>query len=162
MSHQSALNDLIVLLLEDDALISIDTEDALVSLGAARVLVAHTIDESEEIIARETIHAAVLDLVIGRGKSDALACRILERGIPVIFASGFDNSASLPEELRARPHRRQALLPPGALRRPQPSPRPRGNPPTARELGSPTGTPRLPVTLTACNRKRPQALCRGC
>jgi len=103
LSHQSALNDLIVLLLEDDALISIDTEDALVSLGAARVLVAHTIDESEEIIARETIHAAVLDLVIGRGKSDALACRILERGIPVIFASGFDNSASLPEELRAVP-----------------------------------------------------------
>jgi DNA-binding response OmpR family regulator len=95
-----ALQSLSILLLEDDALISLDTEDTLLALGAARVFVAHTIEEAEALMASERIDAAVLDLVIGRGKSDALACRLVESGVPVIFASGFGDTGGLPEPLR--------------------------------------------------------------
>jgi len=92
-----------ILLLEDDALISLDTEDALMALGAGRVLVAHTIEDAEALLASERIDAAVLDLVIGRGKSDALACRLVENGIPVVFASGFGDACGLADQLRGVP-----------------------------------------------------------
>ena len=105
IDRQSALQSACILLLEDDALISLDTEDTLLSLGAARVLVAHTIAEAEDLVARETIDAAVLDLVIGRNKSDAFAGRLVDRRIPVVFASGLGEAASLqlPEALRKIP-----------------------------------------------------------
>jgi CheY-like chemotaxis protein len=98
----SALHQRDILLLEDNALISIDTEDALLALGAGRVFVAHTIEEAEALIAHQRIDAAVLDLVIGRGKSDALASRLVADRVPVVFASGFGGGA-LPEALQAVP-----------------------------------------------------------
>ena len=98
-----AIEGAYILLLEDDALISIDSEEMLLSLGASRVLVAHTLAEAEAIVARERVDAAVLDLLIGRERSDAFAARLLARPIPVVFASGFADSTSLPEALRGVP-----------------------------------------------------------
>ena len=115
-----------ILLLEDDALICLDTEDILLSLGAAEVLVAHTIEEAEAILAREAVDAAVLDLVIGNHRCEALAQRLVTTAVPVIFASGFGDPASLPEMLRAvptveKPYSDQALHAAllSALRRPE-------------------------------------------
>ena len=99
----TALQDVRILLLEDDALICLDTEDVLLSLGAAEVLVAHTIDEAEAILARQAVDAAVLDLVIGNDRSEALAHRLVTTAVPVVFASGFGDPASLPEALRLVP-----------------------------------------------------------
>lgn len=108
------LKDIRILLLEDDALISLDTEDMLMSLGAARVFVAHTIAEAEAILARETVDAAVLDLVIGSDRCEELAQRLVSAPIPVVFASGFGDAESLPLELRTvptveKPYSSQAL-----------------------------------------------------
>jgi CheY-like chemotaxis protein len=101
MEPQS-LQDVRILLLEDDALISIDTEDMLLSLGASRVLVAHTIEEAEAIIAAEMVDAAVLDLLIGGGSCEDFAGRLAARPLPIVFASGFAGGP-LPEQLRAVP-----------------------------------------------------------
>lgn len=113
-TNSSALGDVRVLLLEDDALISLDTEDMLVSLGAARVHVAHSLEEAEDIIARETIDAAVLDLVIGSRRSEELALRLVERFLPVIFASGYDDTGAVADGLEQvpmvqKPYSAQAL-----------------------------------------------------
>jgi DNA-binding NtrC family response regulator len=91
-----------ILLLEDDALISIDAEDMLRAIGAERVFVAHTLEAAAEIVAREAIDAAVLDVLIGRGRSDALARLLSGRRIPVVFASGFGDM-SMPDDLRHIP-----------------------------------------------------------
>ena len=80
-----------VLLLEDDALISLDTEEILLSLGADRVHVAHSLDAAESIVAAERLDVAVLDLVIGSGRSEALARRLVGQSLPVVFASGHDD-----------------------------------------------------------------------
>jgi DNA-binding NtrC family response regulator len=98
------LKDARILLLEDDALISLDTEDMLMSLGAARVFVAHTIAEAESILARDTVDAAVLDLVIGSDRCEDLAQRLVSAPIPVVFASGFGDADSLPAALRTIPN----------------------------------------------------------
>lgn len=98
-----ALGEIRVLLLEDDALISLDTEDMLMSLGAARVHVAHSLDEAERVVAREEIDAAVLDLVIGSKRSEDFARRLVERSLPVIFASGYDDAGGVGDGLENVP-----------------------------------------------------------
>jgi hypothetical protein len=78
-----------ILLLEDDALISIDGEDMLLGLGARAVLVAHSVADAEALVGREPPDAAVLDIRIGNGRSDAFALGLMARGIPLIFTSGY-------------------------------------------------------------------------
>jgi DNA-binding NtrC family response regulator len=111
--ERQPLKDARILLLEDDALISIDAEDMLRSLGAARVLVAHTVEEAEAIVAAETIDAAVLDLLIGSGSCEDFAGRLAARPLPIVFASGFGEGIR-PAPLRgvptvAKPYSSQAL-----------------------------------------------------
>jgi DNA-binding NtrC family response regulator len=103
MERMKTLDGMRILLLEDDALISIDTHDMLLSIGAGEVLVANSLEDAEAILAAEPIDAAVLDLLIGRSRCVDLAASLLERDVPLIFASGFDDRASLPESLRAVP-----------------------------------------------------------
>jgi DNA-binding response OmpR family regulator len=92
-----------VLLLEDDALISLDTEEILLSLGANSVHVAHNLDQAESIVAVEKLDVAVLDLVIGSGRSEALARRLVGQSLPVIFASGHDDVGEIAEGLERVP-----------------------------------------------------------
>ena len=104
-----------VLLLEDDALISLDTEDMLLALGAARVHVAHSLYEAEFIVSQRKLDAAVLDLVIGPERSEALARRLVARSTPVIFASGHDDAGEITAGLEGvptvrKPYSEQALL----------------------------------------------------
>jgi DNA-binding NtrC family response regulator len=96
------LRDVCVLLLEDDALISLDAEDMLRALGARRVVVAHTLESAAAAVGREPIDAAVLDILIGHGRSDGLARLLLALGLPVVFATGYSDAA-VPDDLRHLP-----------------------------------------------------------
>jgi DNA-binding NtrC family response regulator len=114
IERPSALQNACVLLLEDDALISIDTEDMLMSLGVRRVLVAHSVEEAQAIVDRERVDAAVLDLVIGHDSCEDFASRLAARHMPIVFASGMRDPGSLPEQLREvptvdKPYTSQAL-----------------------------------------------------
>lgn len=97
------LENVRVLLLEDDALISLDTEDMLMDLGAAQVHVAHSLGEAESILATGTVDAAVLDLVIGAQRSEELARRLVQRSLPIIFASGYGEAGIMAEGLEGVP-----------------------------------------------------------
>jgi len=92
-----------VLLLEDDPLIALDAEDMLVRLGAGAVHVAFTLADAAQVLEREAIDLAVLDIRIGDGRSDALALALLERGVSFIFTSGYGTVPDLPERLRQVP-----------------------------------------------------------
>jgi DNA-binding response OmpR family regulator len=97
------LRDARILLLEDDALISIDAEDMLLTLGAGAVLVAHNLADAGALLDRESIDAAVLDIRIGSGRSDDLALTLIERGIPFIFTSGYGAASDLAPGAEAVP-----------------------------------------------------------
>lgn len=110
-----SLQDARVLLLEDDALICIDAEDMLRALGAREVFVTHTVEAAEAVLAGDTIDAAVLDVAIGQGRSDGLARLLMRRAIPFVFASGYGDGSTLPEDLRhvpkvAKPYTGEELL----------------------------------------------------
>lgn len=97
------VRDARILLLEDDALISLDAEEMLIGLGAARVMVVHNLADAEEALASGGIDAAVLDVSIGRSRSDGLARALATRGIPFIFTSGYAHPEILHEDVRHVP-----------------------------------------------------------
>ena len=84
-----------ILVVEDEAIIAAFLEDILVEFGAEVVGPASTVARALALANCESIDAAILDVNI-RDESvipvrDALRCR----GIPVIFATGYNSRQSL-------------------------------------------------------------------
>jgi light-regulated signal transduction histidine kinase (bacteriophytochrome) len=83
-----------LLLLEDNFIVSLEAEDILKSLGAKQVHVAPTVAAAMQIIEREKLHFAMLDINLGLETSDAVAERLGQLGVPFVFASGYDETAT--------------------------------------------------------------------
>lgn len=94
-----------VLLLEDNMIVALEAEDALQAMGARAVWTASTLAQADAICAAETVRFAMLDINIGTGTSLSLANSLLRRGIPLIFASGYGDTANL-----GAPHDRAPVL----------------------------------------------------
>jgi CheY-like chemotaxis protein len=88
-----------VLFVEDEAAISMLIEDMLLDLGVEIVGPASKLSRALELARSAEIEAAVLDINIGGMVSYPVADLLLERRIPVIFATGYDSSV-LPERFK--------------------------------------------------------------
>lgn len=86
-----------VLLLEDNMIIALETEDLLRELGASAVFTASTALTAEQIFKAETLDFALLDINLGRGTSLAFAQLLRASGVPFIFASGYGEQVELGE-----------------------------------------------------------------
>lgn len=86
-----------VLLLEDNMVIALSTEDVLLSLGATRVTMLASAHEALEAIASDPPKVAVLDVNLGEETSFVVAARLRELGIPFVFATGYGESTVVPE-----------------------------------------------------------------
>lgn len=86
-----------VLLVEDSLIIAMDAEDILTRMGARRVVVAATVRQAEEEIARDSFEAAVLDVNLGQETSLSLAEVLRAAGVPFIFATGYGEQLRLPD-----------------------------------------------------------------
>jgi CheY-like chemotaxis protein len=93
---EQPLAGLMVLLVEDQALIAMDTEDLLRSLGAAEVVTAPTVDMALNQLSQTRPDCAVLDLNLGVETSEPIAFALQERGIPYVFATGYRDSVAIP------------------------------------------------------------------
>ena len=77
-----------ILVLEDEPLIVVDLEYALVDAGA-RVLVAARSADALALLDAERIDGAVLDLTLGgEDTCEAVALRLIELGIPYLLHTG--------------------------------------------------------------------------
>lgn len=86
-----------VLVAEDEYLIAFDLRDALVRAGAEVLGPVPTVEDAAALLDGETqIDAAVLDVNLRGDMIFAVADALQERGIPVVFATGYDSS-SLPD-----------------------------------------------------------------
>jgi CheY-like chemotaxis protein len=98
----SELNGSSVLLLEDEYLIAMDAEQILLALGAAKVAIAGTIAEAEQLAKAERYDLAMLDVNINGESSFSLAEMLRARDIPVVFATGYDmRDRSVPDNAAA-------------------------------------------------------------
>ncbi|WP_240654671.1 HWE histidine kinase domain-containing protein [Croceicoccus ponticola] len=86
-----------VLLVEDSALIAMDAEDSLREMGAADVVLAASNGVAAKALDAGGIELAVLDFNLGRENSMPTAERLMEAGIPFLFASGYGGEGTIPE-----------------------------------------------------------------
>ena len=110
VAHQP-LAGLMVLLVEDQALIAMDTEEILRDLGAVEVASQPNVTLALEALRHLQPDCAVLDLNLGRETSEAVAIELGARGIPFVFATGYRDSVSIPSGFAAIPVVRKPVSP---------------------------------------------------
>ncbi len=97
------LKGLSVLLIEDEFLIALDAEQILKDLGADRVDMVATFNEGCARARDAVFDLAVLDINLNGQLSFPIGEIIQGRGIPLVFASGYDRRSRQHPELNAAP-----------------------------------------------------------
>lgn len=93
----------VVLLVEDDPVISLDTSMTLEEIGAHRVETAFTLDEAMAALDRETPILAVMDVNLRGVTSFSLAERLVGLGVPCVFTTGHGAELQIPAHLNGVP-----------------------------------------------------------
>ncbi len=89
------------LYLEDEALIAMDGEEILRSMGIGEVHVAYTVSDAVQAASRTKFDLALLDVNLGDGQSSVkFAEDLIRGGTLVVFASGYNPSEGLVANLR--------------------------------------------------------------
>ncbi len=78
-----------VLLVEDNMIIALDTEDILRSLGVKRVSMASNVSRAIKALGEDAPDFAVLDYNLGQESSDPVARELSDRKIPFALATGY-------------------------------------------------------------------------
>jgi CheY-like chemotaxis protein len=94
-----------ILVIEDEALVAMLVEDALLDAGFAMIGPARSVAEAMASLDAERPDAVVLDLNLGGETSIGVADALITRGIPFVVATGY-GAAGLPES-----HRHVPVLP---------------------------------------------------
>ncbi len=82
-----------VLVVEDSMIIALDTEESLRQLGVKTVSSANSVAAALDSIADDPPHFAILDYNLGDEASEPVARRLVELGIPFVFATGYGSDA---------------------------------------------------------------------
>ena len=83
-----------ILIAEDAYLVALDAQRIVEEAGASRVLLAATVDDVRSALAVEQkIDLCILDLKLGEESAEPLIKEMLDSGIPVLVATGFDSSS---------------------------------------------------------------------
>lgn len=85
-----------VLVIEDQFLIAIDTEQALRKAGAVDVRLASSVGDALRMLASFAPDVAVLDFVLADGTGVDVAKVLTERQVPFVFATGYGDGAPIP------------------------------------------------------------------
>jgi len=92
-----------ILVVEDEYLIADDLRTALEMAGAEVLGPVPSVADAEELIASDpAIDAALLDVNVRGEQIFAVADRLIELGVPFVFATGYDQ-ASIPDRYSDRP-----------------------------------------------------------
>jgi CheY-like chemotaxis protein len=81
-----------VLVVEDEALVAMLVEDALLDAGFGVIGPAATVEEAMNLLAQEQPDAVVLDLNLAGETSTPVADALAARGIPYVIATGYGAS----------------------------------------------------------------------
>jgi PAS domain S-box-containing protein len=91
-----------VLIVEDEVLPMLALRSAVEEAGAEIAGTAATVAEAKALLARDPT-LAVLDINLAGETSFSVAERLVERGVPLLFATGYDAAGLVPEHLKAVP-----------------------------------------------------------
>lgn len=102
MNARTSLADYRILVVEDDMMIALHIEEALQDLGCLVIGPVAKLDVALRLASDEVLDAAILDVTIRGGYVFPVAERLMSRGVPFAFASGYGDWA-LPEAFRNQP-----------------------------------------------------------
>lgn len=105
----NALKGVRILLVEDEMLVGLEMRHALAETGADVIGPVSTASEAARLADEANVSAAVLDVNLGGDMIDPVAARLLARGIPFVFVTGYDSRRVLPEALRNAPALRKPV-----------------------------------------------------
>ncbi|HKU90794.1 MAG TPA: response regulator [Steroidobacteraceae bacterium] len=86
-----------VLVVEDEYYIASDTARALQGAGALILGPFASEDAARNQVEGQQVDAALVDINLGRGPSFELADLLLQRGVPFVFVTGYDQEV-IPEK----------------------------------------------------------------
>jgi light-regulated signal transduction histidine kinase (bacteriophytochrome) len=92
-----------VLLLEDEFLVALDAETMISAGSRARVKLASDCEEALKGLEEADVEAAILDVSLEAETSIAVADKLREMGVPFVFATGYSDSAMIPERYQSVP-----------------------------------------------------------
>jgi light-regulated signal transduction histidine kinase (bacteriophytochrome)/CheY-like chemotaxis protein len=102
-ANDETIAGLTMLLVEDQSLIALDTEELLRRLGARDVRLSPDATHAILTLGSFTPDVAVLDFNLGEGTSEKVADHLVAMGVPFVFATGYGDSVMIPEHLRDVP-----------------------------------------------------------
>ncbi|WP_127144126.1 HWE histidine kinase domain-containing protein [Pelagibacterium montanilacus] len=85
-----------VLLVEDNIIIAMDCEAILGDMGFREVSLCSNVDQALKLISHRDFGFAVLDVNLGSETSFAIADVLVEKGVPLVFASGYTEGVDFP------------------------------------------------------------------
>ena len=91
MAQDRPFEGLRVLIAEDNLFAAMEVEQALRDLGCEPVGPAARVDEAMRLAREEILNGALLDVELHGELIFAVAEELERRGVPVIFATGYDN-----------------------------------------------------------------------
>ncbi|RZN29400.1 response regulator [Bradyrhizobium sp. Leo121] len=92
-----------VLIVEDDPIIAIDFEDTILGFGVKTVRTATSVARALQMIAYRRPDFALLDVVLARENTFALAEELDALRIPYLFVTGYGADVQLPAALAGKP-----------------------------------------------------------
>lgn len=102
-TESRAIEGLKVLVFEDETLVALHLETILEDLGCAITGPVMRYNEAETLLESGVdVDAAILDVNFNGKRIFPLAEKLVEKGVPVIFATGYDRSG-IPVEWRDTP-----------------------------------------------------------
>ena len=109
------LQDQLILVVEDNALIAMSLEDILREAGAEVVGPVATLEEAERTASESRVTGAILDIMLEAEEVWPVASILANRGIPFIFSSGHFEQETLPAEwigrkIVTKPARAQEII----------------------------------------------------
>lgn len=102
-----------VLIVEDEFLIAMTARDMIEEFGAVVIGPAATVSEALELVGKETIDIALLDLNLHGQSSAAVADALEARHVPFVFATGYATRPGIDpagRRMLSKPYTQEKLL----------------------------------------------------
>jgi DNA-binding response OmpR family regulator len=90
----SSLQGTRVLIVEDEAMLSLNLEDMLRDLGCVVAGTAAKLDDAMAMARTSDFDIALLDVNLGGKRIDPVAEAIRERGTPIVYVTGYGKTAA--------------------------------------------------------------------
>ena len=110
MPQETPLRGLRILIAEDNVFAALEIEQTLRDLSCTPVGPASSIEQALALLSHEQLDGALLDVNLRGELCFPVADELERRGVPVVFATGYDDDGIIPKRFQDRPRLRKPFM----------------------------------------------------